>query len=121
MDKKKEIEEMAKVMYRHYCKDDKCGECKQPNCLEYRRAVRLYNAGYGNVKQAVKEFAENAVKPIIDELVELLFDHEDGTCMVGTCHKISDIPCGSSICIEENKLHWKNKIDDIVKGLYGEE
>lgn len=58
MDKEKEIEEMAKVMYRHYCKDDKCGECKQPNCLGYCRAVQLYNAGYGNVKQTIKEFAE---------------------------------------------------------------
>lgn len=132
MDKEKEIEEMAKVLYGHYCKDDKCGECKEPSCLEYRRAVKLYSAGYGNVKQyqdeieqllndisilqtelshreedlihadenvyyrevnlamhekeikiqAVKEFAENAVKPIIDELVELLFNDNESDCKV---------------------------------------
>lgn len=82
MDKEKEIEEMAKVLYGHYCKDDKCGECKEPSCLEYRRAVKLYNAGYGDVKQAVKEFAENAVKPIIGELVELLFNDNEPDCKI---------------------------------------
>lgn len=71
-------------------------------------------------RQAFKEFAENAVKPIIDELVELLFNDNEPDCKVD-CEKGSDIPCGSSICREENKKYWKNKIDDLIKELYGEE
>lgn len=46
MEKKKEIEKMAKVLYGIYCGEDKCGECKNPNCESYRRAELLYNAGY---------------------------------------------------------------------------
>ena len=42
---KQEIQAMAKVLYGHYCGNDECGKCKEPNCLEYRRAERLYNAG----------------------------------------------------------------------------
>lgn len=36
------------------------------------------------------------------------------------CYKSDDISCGSSICVEENKQLWKNKIDKLIKELYGE-
>lgn len=72
-------------------------------------------------KQAVKEFAENAVKPIIDELVELLFNDDVSSCKVDNCEKGSDIPCGSSICIDENKRYWKRKVDKLIKEVYGDE
>lgn len=58
MNREKEIKGMAKVLFGHYCGNDECGKCKEPNCIDYRKAERLFNSGYGNVKQAVKEFAE---------------------------------------------------------------
>lgn len=55
MDKEKEIEEMAKAM----CKGCSMIECKpDEHCYVYPPAERAVNAGYGNIKQAVKEFAE---------------------------------------------------------------
>lgn len=55
MDKEKEIEGMAKAM----CKGCSMIECKpDEHCYVYSPAERAVNAGYGNVKQAVKEFAE---------------------------------------------------------------
>lgn len=108
----------------HLLCTENCKECKfQPLC-EYRGsmnvnlALHLMGAGYGNIKQNVKEFSENIVKPIIDELVKLLFNDNESNCKVD-CEKGSDIPCGSSICIEENKQYWKNKIDDLIEEHYG--
>lgn len=83
-------------------------------------AEQIINAGYGNFKQAIKEFAENAVNPIIDELVELLFNDNEPDCKVD-CEKGSDVPCGSSICIDENKQYWKRKVDKLIKEVYGDE
>lgn len=51
MNKKNEIEAMAKVLYREYCGIDKCGKCLE----EYHRAELLYNAGFGNVNKYKKE------------------------------------------------------------------
>lgn len=65
MDKEKEIEEMAKAM----CKGCSMIECKpDEHCYVYPPAERAVNAGYGNIKQAVKEFAE--------KLEKLLIEHE---------------------------------------------
>ena len=51
MDKEKEIERLAEILYGF-------GENKQPNNADYHRADYLINSGYGNVEQAVREFAE---------------------------------------------------------------
>lgn len=69
-------------------------------------------------QQAVKEFAEK-IKPIIDELVELMFNDYEPNCKVENCEKPDDIPCGCSICVEENKQLWENKIDNLITELYG--
>ncbi len=53
MDKEKEIEEMAKALHQN-CSFAKYGG--ELLCGDSAKA--LVNAGYGNVKQAVKEFAE---------------------------------------------------------------
>lgn len=66
-----EIEKMAKALYGHYCGEDKCGECKQPRCADYIRADRLVNAGYGDVKQAVRDFAEKVKKRLAQKGVNL--------------------------------------------------
>ncbi len=63
MDKEKEIEELARAMCEHFepCMQGKpCTACKtyERNCYTIHKARLLVNAGYGNVKQAVKEFAE---------------------------------------------------------------
>ena len=46
MDENKQIEGMAKVLYGKYCGNDKCGNCKEPSCVSYIFAEKLYNAGY---------------------------------------------------------------------------
>lgn len=77
-----EIERMAKVLYGHYCGNDKCGKCKQPNCIDYIRATHLANAGIGDKKQAVKEAFDLAKcylhsNPNLDsELVKVSIDRE---------------------------------------------
>lgn len=70
-------------------------------------------------RQVVKEFCENKVEPLIEELVELLFNDDKSNCMVQDCNKSDDIPCGSSICIGNNKEVWKKKLDDLITELYG--
>lgn len=82
-------------------------------------ADTLKKQGYGDTKQAVREFAEK-VKPIIDDIVELIFDDGQSRCIIGGCHKADDIPCGASICIEENKTAWKSKIDRLLTEVTGE-
>lgn len=46
MNRENEIKGMAKVLFGHYCGNDECGKCKEPNCIDYRKAERLFNAGY---------------------------------------------------------------------------
>lgn len=77
MEKEKQIEDLAKYIakyicpehHRHFdlCDNPKCGsdnnfEC----CVPIRKAaINLINAGYGNVKEAVKDFAEKLKKKFI--------------------------------------------------------
>jgi len=103
MDKEKKIEGMAKVLYGIYCGKDECGKCKQPNCADYHRAELLVNAGYGDVKQAVKEFAE--------ELKEALIEEQKATCSLPSCGY--GIAKGIQISLD--------KIDNRIKQLYGED
>lgn len=121
--------------------------CEYRGEINVNLALHLIDAGYGHIptalneylhsnvkaaamidsiviikqREAVKEFSENAVKPIIDELVELLFNDDVSSCKVDNCEKGSDIPCGSSICIDENKRYWKRKVDKLIKEVYGDE
>lgn len=48
MDKEKQIEKMAKII----------GETTFIRGFEYYAAAGIFAAGYGNIKEAVKEFAE---------------------------------------------------------------
>lgn len=57
MDKEKRIAELAEILYDF-------GADKKPNNADYHRADYLINLGYGNVKQAVKEFAEKLKQKI---------------------------------------------------------
>lgn len=72
MDKEKEIEEMRKNAGCYFADINKtCAEMRKiceethtssfeecENCCTYEECELLVDAGYGNVKQAVKEFAE---------------------------------------------------------------
>lgn len=117
MDKEKEIEGMKNTLVNYAMKHDLCFSFEA-----YRiNAKALVEAGYGNVKQAVKDFAENAVKPIICEIVTLMFNDYEPHCKIDTCGKGDDILCGCSICVEENTQIWKSKIDQKIKELYGAE
>lgn len=76
MDKEKEIEEMKNDIIDNAVLDDISENYGDDiffvEC--HTVAKRLYELGYGNIKQAVKEFMDNKVKPLIDELVEISFD-----------------------------------------------
>lgn len=69
---KKAIEEMAKVLYGHYCGEDKCGSCKMPNCANYHRAELLVKADYRKADEVRKETA----KEIYNEFKGFLRDDE---------------------------------------------
>lgn len=67
MDKQKAIEEMGKIIFKTYgslicqpCESfEECEAKGKPECnLCNGVAEELVNAGYGNIKQAVKEFCE---------------------------------------------------------------
>lgn len=63
MDKEKEIEEMARVM----CPTAEyisCDKCVAKKCTPQMYAAILCGADYGNVKQAVKEFAEETKQKV---------------------------------------------------------
>ena len=66
--------------------------------------------------EAIKEFAKK-VNPIIEQLVEIMFDDNQSKCMIENCRKHSSIPCESRVCIDENKEFWKSKIDNLVKEM----
>ncbi len=57
MDKQKEIEKMAKLLYS--CFHTTTCECCNVHCVDYLRGQVLVNAGYGDVRQAVREFADS--------------------------------------------------------------
>lgn len=87
--------------------------------IENGKLVRIdwENALVEAVKaEAIKEFAER-VKPIIDEMVDIMWDDDVSKCRKGGCHYPSNIPCGSEMCIEENKVIWKADIDQIAKEM----
>lgn len=56
MEKEKQIEEMIKITDSHNCPKGQC--FKFGYSCNRCKIETLVNAGYGNVKQAVKEFAE---------------------------------------------------------------
>lgn len=73
MEKEKQIEEMAKVLC-SLIKDGIRKDCEKcyfkhdgyrHTCKFRKRAIKLYKAGYGNIKEAVKEFAEKLKSFII--------------------------------------------------------
>ena len=70
--------------------------------------------------EAIKQFA-NRVKPIIIELVGIMWDDDIRKCQIEGCHYPSNIPCGNEICIRENELLWVAKIDELVKEMVGED
>ena len=55
MDENNQIEGMAKVLYGKYCGNDKCGNCKEPSCVSYIFAEKLYNAGYRKQSETARE------------------------------------------------------------------
>lgn len=68
MDKQKRIEEMARVI--EFCVHKDCESCKRQGnyrCGAYNKAVDLYNADYGNLK----EFGEQVLNLISTEMQNL--------------------------------------------------
>lgn len=76
MDKQKEIEKMAcdMCLWRHGCND--------PNnpidsCVPLRMAERAVEVGYGDVREAVKEFADKVLSKIYSALDYCPNDYEE--------------------------------------------
>lgn len=89
MDKEKEIEEIAKVICPNIWTCEVC-TIKHGRCTNKLLSERIINAGYGNIKQAVKEFAEKLkslfctecdygggdIKQTINELIKELYGED---------------------------------------------
>ncbi len=83
MDKEKEIEDIGKMFCGY--QDRKCklcctylyGQCVE-TCPYLKFAEKFCNAGYGNVKQAIKEFAEEFYKRCNEQLKPLLCEYGEG-------------------------------------------
>ena len=60
MEKEKQIEEMIKITDSHNCPKGQC--FKFGYSCNRCKIETLVNAGYGNIKEAVKEFAEGLIK-----------------------------------------------------------
>lgn len=73
MDKQKAIEEIAQVIVKYNCKPCGCEHCEwcpeDGSCDDYASyhniANNIYDAGYGNIKQALTEFLERLKKNLI--------------------------------------------------------
>ncbi len=116
MDKEKEIEEMAHRS--GFCEhpDRHCleryGDCSE--CSTYARCESLINAGYGNVKQAVKEFAERLVIKI-DFLIGDAKDKGNFYSEQGD-YELS-IQADKAV---DTLLEVKTEISELLKELHGE-
>lgn len=53
-----DVIEIAKILRNDNCCGDECGECEQPNCIDYIKAKHIVNAGYGSTSRAVAIFAQ---------------------------------------------------------------
>lgn len=69
--------------------------------------------------EAYKECIEKA-KPIIREIVDLMFDDNKSNCVIHDCVKPSKIACNSELCIRENKQAWENRLDNLLNELVGD-
>ena len=87
------------------CTVNLTGECN----LAKDSAYSILHTGYGKVT----EFAERCLE-VVDEMIESMWNNAS-SCKVEGCTKSDDILCGSSICVEENKQIWKNKILELLK------
>ena len=80
MDKQKEIEKMLEKIDEHFpncrdfCQDGKKCFIKNglADCVNCTRVVALLNGGYGDVRAAVKEFAESVKMAFYHEFEELI-------------------------------------------------
>lgn len=70
MEKEKQIEEMIKITDSHNCPKGQC--FKFGYSCNRCKIETLVNAGYGNVKEAVKEFAERIKMAFYYEFDELI-------------------------------------------------
>ena len=107
MEKEKQIEEMAKFINGSKCPTEKCPNMDKEQEKAFgpcniHRAQILYDAGYGNVKEAVKEFAER-VKGIFSGNAE---ERQKGYA--------KEIVC--SLTIDE----FNEEIDELIKEVRGE-
>lgn len=110
MEKEKQIKEMTNLIKstRARCS----GECDMDISCNECDARQLFNAGYGNVKQAVKEFAEK-LKGLCDKkrkLFEKLYDK---------CAPRQAQLANSFIERRNEWIEMKQKIDNFITELYG--
>ena len=104
MNKAQQIEEMAEVLRNSIAYDKTTAiEYGYTSIFYQESAEALVNAGYGNVKQAVKEFAERLKKEIIEG---------DGTCL-------DEYDIGKQDGYNSACEHHRQAIEDLITELYG--
>ena len=72
MDKQKEIEKIKTIMGCDYDYCESCYTHSRKSCSLRPIAERLVDAGYGDVRAAVKEFAESVKMAFYHEFEELI-------------------------------------------------
>lgn len=75
MEKEKQIEDLAEAIYKSGVAidgTDMAFGLYDTDTHFHRMAAKLYNAGYGNVKEALKEFAERVKMAFYYEFDELI-------------------------------------------------
>ena len=72
MDKQKEIEKIKTIMGCDYDYCESCYTHSRKSCSLRPIAERLVDAGYGDVRAAVKEFAESIKMAFYQEFEELI-------------------------------------------------
>lgn len=100
MDKQKEIEEMRQVMAEYSCGKKCTPSCEKRGYCHIERFIEnLIDNGYGNVKQAVKEFAEKLKERV----------------------KFKEVITTKREFNVYREVVSKEQIDELIKKLYGEE
>ena len=101
MNKEKEIEDLRQVIAEYSCNRRCTEDCdRRGYCCIKRFVTNIIDAGYGNVKQAVKEFA--------DWVCELIFSNS----------RIATATCVSYV--KAKPEYFQYKIKQKIKELYGE-
>lgn len=119
MNNENEIERMAKNICKSSlagCNFPTCSKCGiKDTCKARIYATRAVNAGYGNVKQAVKEFEEKLKEKFSKRISDLKNSEEE-------CQEVGDWETAARCKVTYNEIeNVLNGFNQLITELYGAE